>query len=305
MKTKKFFAVILTMFLVASMSACSGKEESPKETARAASETTAEKETETAEQTSQKAEFQEQVIVDNENFVFKITSAEDDGVWGYTWKAYLENKTDKELMFALNNVAVNGFMCDPFWATTVTAGMKANEEISWATDAFEKNGIEDVAKVEFQLTIYDNNDLMADYLLDEKYIVYPRGEEAFQQKEREAQESDIVLFDNDSCTMIITGFDPDNEWGYTMNAYLVNKTDKELMFASSDVAVNGFMCDPFWAESITAGNRSNVEISWMASDFEENGITEVESITLPMQVYNNRDFAEEALVEETFTVNPK
>ena len=113
-----------------------------------------------------------------------------------------------------------------------------------------------------------------------------------------------MLFDDDYCTMIVTGFDPENIWGYTMNVYLENKTDKNLMFSIGDAAVNGFMCDPFWAETVAPGKRSVTTVSWTSQDFEENGITEVETLTLPIRVYNADNWNDNDLIDTTFTVNP-
>lgn len=104
--------------------------------------------------------------------------------------------------------------------------------------------------------------------------------------------------------MIITGFEPDNLFGYTVNAYLENKSDSNLMFSIGDASVNGFMCDPLWAETVAAGKRSNTAINWMSSDFEANGITEVESLTLPITVYDADNWTDSYLVEDTFTVEP-
>lgn len=248
--------------------------------------------------------FEETVFVDNESCTFKITEIEDDSMWGYTLKAYLENKTDKELMFSLSNVSVNGFMCDPFWAESVTSGMKANAEISFSGSDLEKNRIDAVTDIEFTLNVYDNNDWNAEYLVSETFSIYPMGEEAVEPFVRNAQEGEIVLFDNENCAMIITGFDPENIWGYSVSVYLENKTDKELMFSVTDAAVNGFMCDPLWAETVAPGKRSITEISWLENDFAANGITDVESLSLPVSVYDSNDWTAAYLVEETFTVNP-
>lgn len=244
------------------------------------------------------------VIPDNEFCTFKINSIETDNMWGYTLKACLENKTDLELMFSLSNVSVNGFMCDPLWATTVTSGMKSNEEISFTSESFERNGIVDVTDITFTLSVYDNNDWAAEHLVSEEFTIYPLGEEAVQSYTRTPAEGEIVLFDNENCAMIITGFEPDNLFGYTVNAYLENKSDSNLMFSIGDASVNGFMCDPLWAETVAAGKRSNTAISWMTSDFEANGITEVESLTLPITVYDADNWTDSYLVEDTFTVEP-
>ncbi|MBR3973566.1 MAG: hypothetical protein IKJ99_06410 [Oscillospiraceae bacterium] len=253
---------------------------------------------------SSQVQFEELILVDNENCSFKITSIEKDHLLGYTLKATLENKTDLELMFTLDGVSVNSFMCDPFWAVTVTPGMKAKEEISFSDSDFDRNGISEVTDITFTLRIYDNNDWMADSLVEEDFTIYPLGEEEVNPFIREPQEGELVLFEDENCAIIVTGFDPDNIWGYTVNVYLENKTDKNLMFSLDGAAVNGFMCDPFWAEEVAPGKRSNSGISWSSSDFEDNGITELESITLPFRVYDAEDWMDDDILYETFTLNP-
>lgn len=248
--------------------------------------------------------FRETVLVDNKDLLFKITAVENDPVWGYTLKAQIENRTDKDLMFSLNDVSVNGYMCDPYFAATVTAGMKANKDISFSTDSFEESGIQAVTDIEFELRVYNSNNLAADEVLEEDFVIYPMGKDAAREYPRERQEGDIVLFDNDNCTMIITGFDPDSIWGYSANVYLVNKTDDTLMFSVGDAAVNGFMCDPYFATSVAPGKQCITAISWTKADLEENDITEVESIRLPIRVYDADDWTDDDLVNESFTVNP-
>ena len=76
------------------------------------------------------------------------------------------------------------------------------------------------------------------------------------------------------------------------------------MFTVESVSVNGFMCDPFWAESVAAGKKSNTSISWFASDFEDNGIQEVEEITFTLRVYDSNDFLAEDVFRDTITIQP-
>ena len=299
---KKILSLLLAALMVISMAACgsepSNTESVPPEAPSKQTEAPAPVETQAP------VIFEETVIVDDENCTFTITAIEYDSIWGYTLKAYLENKTDKDLTFSFNDVSVNGFMCDPLWAATVTTGMKANESIYFYKDSFERNGIKEVTEIVFTLDVYDSNDWMADHLVSDVFSIYPMGEDAVQTYEWEPQDGDIVLFDNENCTMIITGFDPDNMWGYSMNVHLVNKTDKTLMFSINDAAVNGFMCDPFWAESVTAGHRSNTSITWFTSSLEEAGVTDVESLTFTVRIYDNDDWLAADLLNETFTVEP-
>ena len=66
------------------------------------------------------------VIVDREDLYFAIKEVRADAALGYTWKLYVENRTDKNLMFTFEKVSVNGVMCDPFWAEVITAGKKGS-----------------------------------------------------------------------------------------------------------------------------------------------------------------------------------
>lgn len=308
---KKLIALGLAVLMVLSMAACTSSDPGDSQTqgqASVAAGTTAAPETDAPtdapETTAAAVDFQELVLVDNESCTFKITGFEPDGLFGYTMKVYLENKTDLELMFSLDQVSVNGFMCDPFWAVNVTAGMKANEEISWFAEDFNTNGITTVTDIDMTVVAQDYNDWMADPLVNESFVVYPLGADAVQPYTRQSVAGEIVLVDNEFCTMIVTGFDPDNLFGYTMNVYLENKTDKELTFSTSDVAVNGFMCDPFWATYVSAGKRCNAAITWFEEDFTANGITTVESISLPVTVSDTNDWMADYLVDETFEINP-
>ncbi len=117
--------------------------------------------------------FEEMVLLDDEHVTVKITGVNPDGLFGYTIGVFLENKTDLQLMYSVDNVSVNGYMCDPFWATMVDAGKKANEQISFMESDFERNGIEEVTDVTFTLKVYDSNNLTSDNLIEKTFIINP------------------------------------------------------------------------------------------------------------------------------------
>lgn len=116
--------------------------------------------------------------------------------------------------------------------------------------------------------------------------------------------SPIVLVDNEDICVKITGAENDPIWGYTLKVFLENRTDKELMFTVDNVSLNRFMCDPFWAESVAAGMKSNSSIYWFESALEENGISDVEEISLTLRVYDSKDFSAEDVFQGSFTINP-
>lgn len=246
-----------------------------------------------------------ETIVDDDNVLFQIVSTESSNVFrAYGWNVYIENKTDKNLMCSLSDVSVDGYMCDPFWAKTVSAGMKANEEISWAKTTFETAGITDVTNVTFTLTVYDSDDWTADHLIDTQYTVYPQGEAADRDYPRVPVDGEETLFDNDSCTMVILGQSEDSSfYAFSENVYLENKTDHTLMFSTNDATVNGYMCDPYWAVTVAPMKKCYTSIDWSTSTFENNGITSVDTITLPIRVYDSDNWTGSNFVDDTFTLN--
>lgn len=304
---KKLFALLLAAMMLLSLTACGGGESETNSTTgnSTTEEIINEATVDTATETTQaptEPEFEEIVIVDNDDFTFSITGIGEDSFWGYTISVFVENKTDTEVIFSWNNVSVNGFMCDPFWAVSVPAGLKTNENISFFQEDFELNGITEVTDITFTLSTLDAETWEESFSTD--YTLYPLGEDAVTEFVREAVEGETVLFDNDSCAMIITGYEPNGFYGYTVNVYLENKTDATLMFSADGVSVNGFLCDPYWATVVAPGKKCNTTISWFTEDFENNGITEVETITFPITVYDDANWDADYLVDESFTVNP-
>lgn len=302
---KKVISIIAALAMVLSMAACSGNAESETGTDPSSKPT----QTTTPSTTEEPKEdtmvtFQETIIIDNDEITFKVTNVDPKGLLGYTVKIYAENKTDKNLMFSIRDVSVNGFMCDPLWASTIGAGMKANDEITFLASDFARNGIEEVTRIDFTLDVYNSDDWTEEHLVENTFTVYPMGEEAVEPFVRIPVEGETVLVDDENCTIIVTGFDPDSTFGFEMQVYLENKTDKCLMFSASNVAVNGFMCDPYWAVTVAPGMRSNSSMTWFDSTLQENGITEVTEITLPIRVYDNDNWTAEEILSETFTVNP-
>lgn len=300
---KKFLAILLCLLLVVSLAACGGKEE--KKADKDGVQTDNEKDkTMNLEDYLSDYYFPETVLVDNDQLTAKITAIDPKGDWGYTVKAYFENKTDKALMFSIDRASVNDVMCDPFFATEISAGKKSNEEITFEDNTLEELGITQITKIEFTLSAYDSEDFAADPVLEETYTLYPLGEESVEEYVRAESAKELQVFDTEDCTMIITGVEPEGFWGYTLNVYLRNKSGKNLMFAVDDAAVNDMECDPFWAEEVAAGKHAVTQISWFEEDFEEQGIETVEKLWLELRVSDADDWMADDLVNEEIEFAP-
>lgn len=245
--------------------------------------------------------FRKTVLVDNESCLFQVVDVDWEDM-GYTLQVRLENRMQENLMFSLSNVSVNGYMCDPYWAVTANAGKKTEEKITFSQANLERNGIVQVTDIAFTLSVYNADNWTAPRLVEERFSVYPHGAEMAREYPRSAQTGDIVLLDDGLCAMIVTGFDPENVWGYTVNVYLENRTEEDLIFAVTDAAVNGLECDPYWAVTVAAGKKRNTAIHWLKEDFAALSIGPVKALTLSVGVYGGA--SEETCLEQTFELTP-
>lgn len=308
---KRLLAALLAIILAFSMTAC-GSSSEPAESREPAEKTqqsaepdnTASKAEASGSGSSPKYSMGETVIVDDENCTFIVTEIDPDGTWGFTVKAFLENKTDKTLMFSWDDVSVMGYMIDPFWAKEIAAGKKANVEIDFSNSELKECGISSVDEITFGLRISDSDDWAADPFVDDMFSIYPTGltADTVVYDQRQIVDGETVIVDNEYCTFVIESVNEDDIWGYTLRCFIENKADYNMMFSWDDVSVNGFMADPFWASTVAAGKREYTDISFSDSDFEDNGIENVTEIEFTLNATNDDSWSK--VFSEVFTFNP-
>lgn len=246
----------------------------------------------------------ETIIVDNDSCAFIVTEVVPDGTWGFTVKVRLENRTDKNLMFSLENVSIVGYMIDPFWAEEVAPGKKAISEISFSNTELKNCGITSVDEIMFDLRVYDYEDWSADDIVEDTFAIYPTGlnAETVVYPERLSVDGEIIILDNEICIFIVQGVNPEDLWGYALNCYIENKSDHDMMFSWDDVSVNGFMCDPYWAKTVAGEKRVYTDISFFSSDLELCGIDTVTDIEFVLRVTDEKTY--NTVFEEMFTYTP-
>lgn len=312
---KRAFVFILLATLVLSFAACGGNESSNNKpfvgdssTADAGqNDSTAKEEIpeqkgeENPEQEKEKITFSEISAVDNDECSIKITGIDPDGTWGYTLKTQLENKSsDKTYMFSVTNGAVNGVEIDPFFATEVAAEKKANDTISFSGDVMEKIG--EPTDIELFFRVYDSNDWTAENVAEESVHVYPYGEDRATIFEREPEDSDFVIAENEYIKVTALGYEYDPVWGYTINLFLENRSDAEIMFSVDDASINGYMMDPFWATSVFPGKCAFDSMSWSNNLLEENDVTDVSEVEFLFKAYDSNDWAADKFFEDVVTL---
>ena len=104
--------------------------------------------------------------------------------------------------------------------------------------------------------------------------------------------------------MTVIGYEEDEIWGYTVKLFLLNKNVNNAMFSVEEASVNGYMADPFFAQTVYSGMCAFASMSWSDTTLEENGITAIEEIEFNLRVYNDDDWFEDDWMNETVTLNP-
>lgn len=303
---KKIYALLLSTVLLLSFAACGNTEaENTPVTTAPAAETAAPTAAPTEPPATQPA-LTDLTLVDNEALEVTITGIENSEHAGMQLYIRCVNKTDRALLFSWDMVSVCGFMYDPFWATEVAAGKTANSTVYLDTFELEKMGVLSVDEITFTLRVVDAESWMDDILLREEFTIYPTGRnaETLQLPRREETPGQQVIAEDENLRFVIEWADEENPSAYKLHVYLENKTDRNLMYSWDKVSVNGYMIDPFWATSVTAGKKACSEITFYRSDLESNGIENVSDIefTLLVSDYDNWDVP--YLLEETYTYTP-
>lgn len=219
----------------------------------------------------------------NESCALTLESVGTDAWGNYGWTVSMMNKTGKELIFTVDQVYVNDCEADPFWAEYAPAGQTTTSAISWFSSTFDDCGIRSVDRVDFTLSVYPSGD-GTNLLAQDKITVYPNGEAAYHPSVYEAGEKDTVLVDAPELSFIATGSDPDGEWGYNLNVYMENRSDREQDYTVKNVKINGQLCDPYWYRTLDAGKKSFTYINWYTDELEHMEIFEVSRIEFDLVV---------------------
>ena len=242
----------------------------------------------------------EETLIENEKarVVLKSFEQKNDTV---EMKLFLENKTDKNVMFSMEDAVLNGWETNPFWAVTVSGGKKANETVTWRS--ISDDGVStDVSIVDLHFNIYDSEDWMAEHYFEGKVTLMPMGAEQAHYDPYLLGEGDRVLFDSNGTAMIYAGEGTDWMGRYEISVYLKNDTDRNAMFSVDDVSVNGFMMNPYWAKEMPARSQAISTITWSKDDFEENGIVDVSEIEMKVRVYDSENWTADDFFNSVVTI---
>ena len=271
-------------------------------------ETKKEKETETKKQKSNsKSErpmtLESYTAIDNEKCSITINSIEENK-WsgGYDINVLLENKSaDVNYNFTLEAAVVNGVQVEPSLYSNVLAGKKASAKIGIRD--LTDYGITECTDIELFFKVVDSDDFGAEDILNEAIHVYPYGQENATQFTREAKATDQVLVDNEYVTITYIGSRQDDIYGFILDTYIVNKTDKELSIRADAFSIDSYMADASYYVDIKPGKSMFEKMYWNDYIIKQIGvdISNIKNIEGTIKV---RDWAYKELSSDALKITP-
>jgi hypothetical protein len=226
---KKVVSLALSALLVLSLAACSSSNTTSTAASSAATsdatsseESTSDSSTSTASSAADNAtaepdiqldeSFQPQTIADNDTCTIILQNVGYDDSYGYYWTVDFQNKTDDKTLCAItSSSSLNGIPADTSWFPEIGPGVKTTEVVSWDKAGLEIYGVkpQDIDTVKLHIDVYDEAEWDVsnrDDPVDDDFVIYPKGEEKATEPKHEIQPTDIVLFDNNACSMVVCGF---------------------------------------------------------------------------------------------------
>lgn len=324
---KKVVSLALSALLALSLAACSSSNTTSTAASSAATsdaasseESTSDSSTSTASSAADNAtaepdiqfdeSFQPQTIADNDT----CKNVGYDDSYGYYWTVDFQNKTDDKTLCAItSSSSLNGIPADTSWFPEIGPGVKTTEVVSWDKAGLEIYGVkpQDIDTVKLHIDVYDEAEWDVsnrDDPVDDDFVIYPKGEEKATEPKHEIQPTDIVLFDNNACSMVVCGFYSDSFMGYTAKAYYENKTNDRIDVILDKGSINGFECTPEGTTLLEPHSNAYIDIRWQeyAETYAENGNDPTSITEIVMPVFVRKDTGSNTVyIDATYSIDPQ
>lgn len=232
------------------------------------------------------ANMAEQVVYNNKGI--KVTAAEItyEEYYGPTIAFLVENESDKDISISTDYITVNNLVFPSSLYIDVADGKKAYGDMYLYESDLADFGITELGTVEFKLHIYDSETY--DTIDDSDVIKLVINEDVVSAP---APKGDKIYSGNgitvyaEKCTE-----EDDDYYEYVTRFFTVNETNKNVTLSCEDVAVNGFMIDPYCSIMVPAGKMAYTNLYFYDSTLEDNRIDEIEEVEFYFNAYDSDSY---------------
>lgn len=291
---KRLFALLLALLCLSSCTSATTGEITPPSTAETgksqlaetvsteAAESTADPEETEAVSAIVTEEISETVLMDSDGIKITAKSLDKSGWMGPELKLLIENNTAQNLTVQARSVSVNGYMVGSSLSADVAAGKKANDELTLTASDLEISGIETITDIEFSFHIFDTDSW--DAYKDSELVSVKTA--AFGAYTQPVDDSGTTVYDEGGIKVVAKGLDTSGWMGPAVILYIQNDSEGAITVQARDESVNGFMLDASLSEEILPGKRSIADMSFLASQIEENEITDITEVEFVLHIFD-------------------
>lgn len=279
---KKVISMFLAAMLIAALSACENS--APGNSLTPISSDAGSADTDTpAPQIPETVTVEEAVLLDEADIKITATGFSENELFGPALKLLIENNSQTDLTVQVRNVSINGYMTETMMSVDVAAGKKANDSLTFMSSSIETCGIETIADMEFQFHIFDSDSW--DTYLDSGLIrINTSAAENF---EYTYDDTGVSVYDDNGVKIVAKSISENESiFGPGLVLYLYNSGDTNVTVQARDTSVNGFMVTTVFSQDILPGKHAITSVTFMSSDLEDNGITEISDIELSFHIFN-------------------
>ncbi len=122
-----------------------------------------------------------------------------------------------------------------------------------------------------------------------KSVVADSGDKQKEEKTKTTIEEQ-VLWDVDGVKITATGLDEDSIWGTQVKVLVENNSDKDIGISTDAVIVNDFMISDLTSMTVTAGNKSNENITLFSTGLNAAGIENIGKIEMYMHTFDPESY---------------
>ena len=286
MAMKKVLTMLLLVAMIFAIAACGdGKKSNDIEN----SDVT----TNQVEKTTEAISTYELVAIDNEEILVKVTGINPNYMYGYAIEAYVKNKSsDTDYTLIIPNASINGVNAYAESLYGVNAGEEKEITIFFTNiKTLIENDIGEFSDIKLTFLVRDASDWYIEPLAQETVNIYPLGKDKATKFVRETLATDEILVDNDEVTIIVTDYDLNGEYGYTINLYLVNKSEKFHKYTYTYVTINGHEFISVWEKTLTPNTVSFDSAVFMDFELEEIGVdgADIKEISFDLKVSDDSE----------------
>lgn len=193
----------------------------------------------------------------------------------------IENESDKNITVQARNVSINGYMIDTLMSADIAPQKKNNDALTLSAASLEECGIEKIAEIEFSFHIFDS-ETWDDIINSDMITIRTSCADSYTQS---YDDSGDVIYEDDSIRIIAKGMTEDNIFGPELKLYMENKLDQNITVQTRDTSVDGFMMDAMFSPEIAPQKRAISSMTFMSSELEENGISDLNSIETSFHIF--------------------